>query len=617
VAGALVPASEEAVQCRHVHDGRPARANDAPQRRERAHVVADVLEHVDQQHRVEALVRLPGAEVGLHDADVRHPVEPASHRGDRRLGKIGDDGSAAGDEVLRDGPDAGADLEERLAEEGRAEIGDPAEVVRGRVARDVQVKALIALLLDGPGRPRMDVASGGPRVERDEHGRPLSHPPADDPAIQPSPEAANVAPMPLGETGVASVPTTNGGLDPDVRLLVPDEDVSEPEVSIVIPALDEEITVGEFVDWCRQGLDAVGVAGEVLIVDSSSDRTAEIALEHGARVLKTPRRGLGRAYIDALPYVRGRYVLMGDADCTYDFRQLAPFVEKLREGNEFVMGSRWRGSIEPGSMPFLHRYLGTPVTTWILNRLYGSRFSDIHCGMRGITRDALERMDLHSQSWEYASEMILKAVHMELRRDEVPVTFHKDREGRLSHHRRSGWWSPWVAGWINLRAMFVYGSSFFMFKPGVVLFVLGLLLTLPVSFGDLDVGPVVLSLNWQFLGVALLTIGCQAFFLGCVSQILFDYTGRFRRRWLRIFPYTRTVLIAFGLVVLGIALAVPLVVQYVSSDLALEQPDTIQNHLALTGLACVLTGVQLFVFTLLLHGAVMATTRGRPAVPSR
>ena len=117
----------------------------------------------------------------------------------------------------------------------------------------------------------------------------------------------------------------------------------------------------------KEGLKKAGVEGEILIVDSSDDATTEIALAHGARVLKTPRRGLGRAYIDAIPYIRGRWVLMGDADCTYDFRELGPFVERFREGNEYVMGSRWRGSIEPGSMPFLHRYLGTPVTTWILN----------------------------------------------------------------------------------------------------------------------------------------------------------------------------------------------------------------------------------------------------------
>ena len=198
-------------------------------------------------------------------------------------------------------------------------------------------------------------------------------------------------------------------------------------------------------------------------------------------------------------------------------------------------------------MPFLHRYLGTPVTTWILNRLYGTRFSDIHCGMRGITRDALARMDLHSESWEYASEMVLKSVHMALRTTEVPVRFLKDPEGRESHHKRAGWFSPWSAAWINLRAMFVYGSNFFVFKPGIVLVALGLLLTLPVSFGDLALGPVTLSLNWQFLGVALLTVGLQAFFLGCIAQVLFDYTGKFKERWLRVFPYTRTVLIAFGL----------------------------------------------------------------------
>jgi glycosyltransferase involved in cell wall biosynthesis len=398
----------------------------------------------------------------------------------------------------------------------------------------------------------------------------------------------------------------------DVTLLIPDDDVSDPELSIVIPALNEELTVGAFVDWCREGLAKAGIAGEVLIVDSSTDATSEIALRHGARVLKTPKRGLGRAYIDALPFIRGRFVLMGDADCTYDFRELEPFVEKFLQGYEFVMGSRWRGSIEPGSMPFLHQYLGTPVTTRILNLLYRSRFSDIHCGMRGITRDALERMDLHSQSWEYASEMILKSVHMELRTAEVPVRFLKDPEGRLSHHKRAGWFSPWAAAWINLRAMFTYGSHFFVFKPGIVLIVLGLLLTLPLSFGDVDLGPIALSLNSQFLGVALLTVGCQAFFLGCIAQILFDYTGRHRQRWLRVFPYTRTVLFAFALTLLGILLAVPLVATYVSNDFELQRPDSVANHLAVTGLAAIIVGAQLFVSTLLLHGTLVATDHRRP-----
>ena len=253
--------------------------------------------------------------------------------------------------------------------------------------------------------------------------------------------------------------------DSDCHLLLPADDTESPEVTVLIPAANEELTVSDFVAWCQEGLSRAGAVGEVLIVDSSSDRTAELALKGGARVLETPRRGLGRAYIDALPYVRGKYVIMGDADCTYDFRELAPFIDAMRGGTEYAMGSRWKGSIEPGAMPALHRYFGTPATTWILNRLYGSHFSDIHCGMRGITRDALCRMGLTAQSWEYASEMVLKSVRMGLRTTEVPVTFYKDRNGRQSHHKRAGWFSPFQAAWINLRAMFIHGAEFFLFKP--------------------------------------------------------------------------------------------------------------------------------------------------------
>ena len=240
-------------------------------------------------------------------------------------------------------------------------------------------------------------------------------------------------------------------------------------------------------------------------------------------MLKTPKRGLGRAYIDALPYIRGRYVLMGDADCTYDFRELAPFVEKFREGYEYVMGSRWRGSIEPGSMPFLHHYLGTPVTTRILNLLYGSKFSDIHCGMRGITRDALERMDLQSQSWEYASEMVLKSVRMQLRTAEVPVRFLKDREGRAEPPQARGLDSPWKAAWINLRAMFVYGADFFVFKPGLVAVALGLLLTLPLASAPLTIGSLTFSLYWMLARRRRWpSSACRTFYLGCIAQVLFD-----------------------------------------------------------------------------------------------
>lgn len=417
--------------------------------------------------------------------------------------------------------------------------------------------------------------------------------------------------MAAGETGTAEVPAlVHESNDREVQLLVPDDDVAEPELSIVIPALNEEITVGDFVTWCRQGLDSAGVVGEVLIVDSSTDRTAEIALENGARVLRTPRRGLGRAYIDALRYARGPYILMGDADCTYDFRQLAPFVQKLREGYEFVMGSRWAGSIEPGAMPALHRYLGTPVTTWILNFLYGSSFSDIHCGMRAITRDALTRMDLSSQSWEYASEMVLKSVRMELRTAEVPVRFLKDREGRQSHHKRAGWTAPWKAAWINLRAMFVYGADFFVLKPGLLLLALGLVLTLPLSFGPVTLGPVTFSLYWMLAGMTLTVVGLQYVYLGCIAQVLYDYTGAARKRWLALFPYTRSVALSAASFVLGAALTGPLIVDYVSSGLELQGDPGAIHHLAVTGLLAMIVGFTTFAFTLILNAAAMTRQSG-------
>jgi glycosyltransferase involved in cell wall biosynthesis len=397
--------------------------------------------------------------------------------------------------------------------------------------------------------------------------------------------------------------------DAELRVLVPDNDEADPELSIVIPALNEELTIGRFVDWCREGLEQANVRGEILIIDSSSDPTAEIALSRGARVLKAPKRGLGRAYIDALPFIRGEYVLMGDADCTYDFRQIERFTACFRNGYEYVMGSRFRGYIEPGSMPPLHRYFGTPITTWILNFLYGSRFSDIHCGMRGITREALRRMDLQSQSWEYASEMVLKSVRMNLRTAEVPVRFLKDAKGRLSHHKREGWFSPWHAAWINLKAMFVYGADFFLYRPGLLLLFMGLLLTLPLSRGPIDAGPITFSLHWMLLGLTLCVLGLHGFYLGALARVFFDHSGETRRRWLAMFSYTRSVVLSALAVAGGAAFAAPLVVRYIGSGFRLTADVFPTTHLAVTGLLMVIGGFMNFTFTLALHAAAANVRR--------
>ena len=393
----------------------------------------------------------------------------------------------------------------------------------------------------------------------------------------------------------------------ELTLLIPENDVAQPELSIVIPTLNERITIVDFLSWCKEGLAKAGVAGEILIVDSSEDETPWLAVANGARVLRTPKRGLGRAYIDAVPYIRGKYVLMGDADCTYDFRDIKGFVEAFRAGHEYVMGSRFKGYIEPGSMPKLHQYFGTPVTTAMLNGLYSTRFSDIHCGMRGITRDALNRIELESQSWQYASEMVLKSVCLGLDTTEVPVRFLKDKEGRLSHMKRNGWLEPWRAGWINLRSMLTYGADFFLLRPGRVVLAIGLMIIL-AGAGGLRLGPIAFSIYWSLLGLTLAVVGLQSFYLGCIVQVSYGYSEATAARWLRLFEFNRAMLGSALLFGIGVLLSIPLVVSYVESGYRLDGVAA-SNRLAIVGLFLLIASFLTFSSTLVIHASAM---RARP-----
>ncbi|MBT4699455.1 MAG: glycosyltransferase family 2 protein [Rhodospirillaceae bacterium] len=402
--------------------------------------------------------------------------------------------------------------------------------------------------------------------------------------------------------------------DKELVLLLPENDTPDPELSIVIPAMNEETVVGEFMDWCHEGIKKAGVTAEILIVSSSTDRTAEIALAKGARVLEAPRRGLGRAYIDAIPLIRGKYAILGDADLTYDFRKVGPFIERFREGFEYVMGSRFEGSIEDGAMPGLHRYFGTPLTTFILNVIYGTKFTDIHCGMRGITLDAFKRLNLQSQSWEYASEMVVKSVRMGLKTSAVPVHFYKDREGRVSHHKREGWFSPWHAGWINLRAMLIHGADFFVLKPGLALFVLGLFVTLGMAGGPITINGVTLSLNTMLAGSAVAILGLQCIFLGAIAQTLYDPSGAAQQRWLTLFSYTRTMVASGLLFCIGMALGINFIAAYIDAGYVVFGNLVSVNHLAVAGFLAVILSFQTFVSTLLFH-AVTAYIPKKESVP--
>lgn len=394
---------------------------------------------------------------------------------------------------------------------------------------------------------------------------------------------------------------TSIAADAQPRLLVPQGDCPDPVITILVPTLDEERTIGTFIDWCVEGIAKSGLAVEIVIADSSSDRTPDIALEKGARVVKTPRRGLGRAYIDTIPFARGRFILMGDADCTYDFRDIRPFYDAWRGGAEFVMGSRFKGTIDDDAMPRLHRYFGTPVTTFILNVIFGSRFSDIHCGMRGISTAALKRMKLRSQGWDYASEMVLKAVRMKLVTAEVPIHFHKDPAGRLSHMKRRGWLEPWRAGWSNLKGMFVYGVDFFLGRPGVLLLAAGLALLLALIGGPIMVGGLRLSLNFMLLGFGLAILGQSMLFSAGLAKILFDYSGKVGPRLRRLFAYNRTILLCAAAMLAGLGAIMPLVRDFLDHGYLLPGGIGVKTHWAIFGVWLIIAAFQTFIFTLMIR----------------
>jgi glycosyltransferase involved in cell wall biosynthesis len=385
---------------------------------------------------------------------------------------------------------------------------------------------------------------------------------------------------------------------------------SSPErsVSIVVPCLNEELVIGEFVDWCFEGLRRAGVEGEVLIVDSSTDRSPEIAEAHGARVLRLPKRGLGQAYLDALPHIRGNYVIMGDADLTYDFRELAPFIAELDEGYEFIMGTRTKGWIESGAMPPLHRYFGTPLTTKILNLIYRSNYSDIHCGMRAMTLEALKRIDLQSPSWEYASEMVLKASVLRLRTTEIPIKFYKDRDGRESHHKRSGWFSPWHAGWVNLKVMFLFAPDFFLFWPSILMMVLGLVLVQELVHGPRVVATIGLSLHWMLLGLTLVTLGYGGFHLALLAKVYYNFKPKVTALITKIITYDRG-MITGGLVMMaGIGMDLVLSAHWVANDFRLDTSAGYYGY-GVLGLLLILLGFQTITHTLILQMVLFSRER--------
>jgi glycosyltransferase involved in cell wall biosynthesis len=281
-----------------------------------------------------------------------------------------------------------------------------------------------------------------------------------------------------------------------------------PLVSVVIPCLDEAATLGGVLRQAAAALEQLRVPGEIVVADNGSrDGSVEIARRHGARVVHVAARGYGSALRHGMRAARGRFLVIGDADGTYDFGEMDRLLSGLEAGADLVMGTRLPpGRILPGANPWLNRKLGTPVLTFILNRLFGTRVADVNCGLRAIARARFLDLDLRSEGMEFASEMLIKAAVSGLRIAEVPVTLHPDRRGRRPHLR------PWRDGWRHLEFMLLHAPDQLLFAPGAAALALGLALCLPLSLGPVSLLGRTFDYHFLFAGGALTLIGLQGMF---------------------------------------------------------------------------------------------------------
>jgi len=285
------------------------------------------------------------------------------------------------------------------------------------------------------------------------------------------------------------------------------------ELSVVMPCLDESETLATCIEKARRELEDEGIRGEIIIADNgSTDGSQEVARERGARVVSVETRGYGSALMGGIREARGEYVIMGDADDSYDFSNLLPFVTKLREGYDLVMGNRLKGGIKPGAMPPLHRFLGNPVLSWIGRVLFHSPVGDFHCGLRGFRRTAILGLDLRTTGMEFASEMVVKATLNRLRITEVPTTLSPDGRSRPPHLR------SWRDGWRHLRFMLLYSPNWLFLYPGGMLMLLGLALSLWLLPGERELCGVELNVHTLLYGAMAIVIGYQAVIFALFSK---------------------------------------------------------------------------------------------------
>lgn len=370
-----------------------------------------------------------------------------------------------------------------------------------------------------------------------------------------------------------------------------EQDRSPVELTVLMPCLNEARTVASCIRKAKAYLHQNGIRGEVLVADNgSTDGSQDLARDSGARVVDVAERGYGAALRAGTLAARGRFVIMGDADDSYDFSALGPFVEELRNGAELVVGNRFRGGIGPGAMPPLHRYLGNPVLSFLGRRFFGGPLRDFHCGLRGFDRKAMLGLHLVTPGMEFASEMIVKSLQAGLRVAEVPTTLVKDGRDRPPHL------NTWRDGWRHLRYLLLYSPRWLFLYPGTALAVLGAVQLLACQFLDPSKTRWPIGIHTQLFATAATVLGYQTLLFAMGAVLARHLAGldapHPREQWARRMAGSMLLPVGGGIAtVVGMVLCVSLALQWGASNFGVLNPEVAMRRI-IPGVGLVILGTQ-------------------------
>ncbi|WP_017661504.1 glycosyltransferase family 2 protein [Baaleninema simplex] len=363
-------------------------------------------------------------------------------------------------------------------------------------------------------------------------------------------------------------------------------------VSFVLPCLNEVRTLEICIEKAKTALDRLGLRGEIVVADNgSTDGSQELAKSLGARVVEVPVRGYGAALTWGVRAAQGNYIVIGDADDSYDFREAVPMVQKLMTGYDLVIGTRLNGKIIPGAMPWKNRHIGTPALTAIVNLLYHSKFSDVNSGMRAFSKAAFQQLEMESPGMEFASEMLVKSAILGFKMSEVPITLHPDGRDRAPHLR------PWSDGWRHLKYILLFAPKYVYWIPGILLISLGLVLSgilnLAPGGESVYIGELRFNDHWIVVSALSCLLGYELLLTGLLAH-LYTLTHRIRRRSKRMDWVVKSIsiekIILFSLAMFGIGLGIELSIVRTWVDADFGPLYAIRP--AVTGMVFILIGAQ-------------------------